>query len=53
MQRAEPAEGEDIELVAEEERLANADALHAAATTAHEALVGDPASGSYDDRRRD
>jgi DNA repair protein RecN (Recombination protein N) len=48
IERAEPAEGEDIELVAEEERLANADALHAAATTAHEALVGDPASGSYD-----
>jgi DNA repair protein RecN (Recombination protein N) len=48
IQRSEPAEGEDIELVAEEERLANADALHAAATTAHEALVGDPASGSYD-----
>jgi DNA repair protein RecN (Recombination protein N) len=48
IQRAEPAEGEDIELVAEEERLANADALHAAATTAHEALVGDPASGSYE-----
>jgi len=46
--RLEPVEGEDIELVAEEERLANADALHAAATTAHEALVGDPASGSYD-----
>jgi DNA repair protein RecN (Recombination protein N) len=48
IERAEPAEGEDIELVAEEERLANADALHAAATTAHEALVGDAASGSYD-----
>ena len=48
IQSAEPAEGEDIELVAEEERLANADALHAAATTAHEALVGDPASGSYE-----
>jgi DNA repair protein RecN (Recombination protein N) len=46
--RAEPVEGEDIELVAEEERLANADALHAAATTAHEALAGDPSSGSYD-----
>jgi DNA repair protein RecN (Recombination protein N) len=45
---AEPVEGEDIELMAEEERLANADALHAAATTAHEALVGDPASGNYD-----
>jgi DNA repair protein RecN (Recombination protein N) len=48
IQRAEPVEGEDIELMAEEERLANADALHAAATTAHEALVGDPASGNYD-----
>jgi DNA repair protein RecN (Recombination protein N) len=35
VQRAEPVEGEDIELVAEEERLANADALHSAATTAH------------------
>ncbi len=46
--RVEPVEGEDIELVAEEERLANADALHAAATTAHEALVGDPSSGNFD-----
>jgi DNA repair protein RecN (Recombination protein N) len=48
VQRAEPAEGEDLELVAEEERLANADALQTAATTAHEALLGDPASGTYD-----
>ena len=48
IERAEPAEGEDLELVAEEERLANADALHAAATTAHEALAGDPSSGSYE-----
>jgi DNA repair protein RecN (Recombination protein N) len=48
VQRAEPVEGEDIELVAEEERLANADTLHSAATTAHEALLGDPSSGSYD-----
>jgi DNA repair protein RecN (Recombination protein N) len=48
VERAEPVEGEDIELVAEEERLANADALHAAATAAHEALVGDPSSGSYE-----
>jgi DNA repair protein RecN (Recombination protein N) len=48
IERSEPAEGEDIELLAEEERLANADGLHAAATTAHEALVGDPASGSYE-----
>ena len=48
IERAEPVEGEDSELVAEEERLANADALHAAATAAHEALAGDPSSGSYD-----
>ncbi|HEY3981667.1 MAG TPA: DNA repair protein RecN [Streptosporangiaceae bacterium] len=46
--RAEPAEGEDIELLALEERLANADALHSAATAAHEALLGDASSGSYD-----
>jgi DNA repair protein RecN (Recombination protein N) len=48
VERLEPVEGEDIELVAEEERLANADALHSAATTAHEALLGDPSSGTYD-----
>jgi DNA repair protein RecN (Recombination protein N) len=48
VERAEPVEGEDIELVADEERLANADALHLAATTAHEALLGDPSSASYD-----
>ncbi len=48
IERVEPAEGEDVELIAEDERLSNADALHAAATTAHEALVGDPASGSYE-----
>ncbi len=46
IERAEPAEGEDSLLLAEEDRLAHADALHAAATTAHEALLGDPASGS-------
>jgi DNA repair protein RecN (Recombination protein N) len=45
---AEPAEGEDTQLVAEEERLAHADALNAAATTAHAALLGDPSDGSYD-----
>lgn len=45
--RVEPAEGEDVQLLAEEERLANADALHAAATTAHAALLGDPSDGSY------
>ncbi len=48
IERAEPVEGEDIELLAEEERLSNADALHSAATTAHEALLGDPSSGSYE-----
>lgn len=48
VERAEPAEGEDIELLAAEERLANADALHSAATTAHEALLGDASSGTYD-----
>ncbi len=41
-----PVPGEDAALLAEDERLSNADALHAAATTAHEALLGDPTSGS-------
>ncbi len=40
-----PVDGEDVALLAEEQRLANADALHAAASTAHEALLGDPAAG--------
>ena len=44
----QPAEGEDTGLLADEERLAHADALHAAATAAHQALVGDPSAGSYD-----
>jgi len=48
VERAEPADGEDALLLAEEDRLAHADALHAAATTAHEALLGDPASGSFE-----
>jgi DNA repair protein RecN (Recombination protein N) len=48
IERLEPAEGEDEDLRSEEERLANADALHQAAITAHEALVGDPSAGSYD-----
>ncbi len=48
IEQAEPAEGEDVELLAEERRLSHADALHAAATTAHEALLGDPSAGSYD-----
>jgi DNA repair protein RecN (Recombination protein N) len=46
--RLEPAEGEDADLLAEEERLAHADALHAAATAAHQALAGDPAAGGYE-----
>ena len=43
--RLNPAAGEEAELRAEEERLAHADALHAAATAAHQALVGDPHRG--------
>ena len=43
-----PVAGEDAALLAEEEKLANADSLQAAATTAHEALLGDPASASVD-----
>jgi len=48
VERAEPVEGEDIELLATEERLANADALHSAATAAHEALLGDASRANYD-----
>jgi DNA repair protein RecN (Recombination protein N) len=48
IEQAEPAEGEDVDLLAEEERLSHADALHSAATTAHEALLGDPSSTQYD-----
>jgi DNA repair protein RecN (Recombination protein N) len=46
LEAAEPAAGEDAALLAEEDKLANADSLHAAATTAHEALLGDPASAA-------
>jgi len=48
IERAEPASGEDIDLLAEDERLSHADALHAAATAAHEALQSDPSSGLYE-----
>jgi DNA repair protein RecN (Recombination protein N) len=48
IERAAPTDGEDAQLLAEEDRLAHADALHAAATTAHEALLGDPSSGSFE-----
>ena len=43
-----PAAGEDTALLAEDERLSNADALHAAAAAAHEALTGDPAATAVD-----
>ncbi|HVT67597.1 MAG TPA: AAA family ATPase, partial [Trebonia sp.] len=46
IEKLNPVAGEEAALRAEEERLANADALHAAATTAHEVLLGDPAAGS-------
>src|SRR5262245_17806152 len=47
IEQVKPVAGEDATLLAEEERLGNADALHAAATTAHGALLGDPSDGSY------
>src|SRR5580658_10118174 len=48
IEAAAPMDGEDVALLAEDERLSNADALHAAAATAHEALAGDPAASSVD-----
>jgi DNA repair protein RecN (Recombination protein N) len=48
VERVQPVEGEDVELLATEERLANADALHSAATAAHEALLGDASRANYD-----
>ncbi len=48
IERLEPLDGEDLELQAEADRLTNADTLHSAATTAHEALIGDPSSGAFD-----
>ncbi len=47
IERVEPVAGEDTQLLAEEERLGHADTLHAAATTAHGALLGDPSDGAY------
>ncbi|MEU5880447.1 DNA repair protein RecN [Spirillospora sp. NPDC047279] len=44
IEKADPKPGEDVELAAEEERLGHADALRSASTTAHEALLGDPAA---------
>jgi DNA repair protein RecN (Recombination protein N) len=46
IEKLNPVAGEETALRAEEDRLSNADALHAGATTAHEALLGDPTTGS-------
>jgi DNA repair protein RecN (Recombination protein N) len=46
IEKVNPVAGESEALRAEEERLANADSLHAAATSAHEALLGDPTAGT-------
>ncbi len=48
IERLEPADGEDLDLHAEAERLTNADTLHSAATTAHEALISDPTTATFD-----
>ncbi|HEX6449122.1 MAG TPA: DNA repair protein RecN [Trebonia sp.] len=45
IEKLSPVAGEAAELRAEEERLANADALHGAAALAHAALQGDPVAG--------
>jgi DNA repair protein RecN (Recombination protein N) len=48
IEAAAPVAGEDVTLLAEDERLSNADGLYAAASTAHEALAGDPAASGVD-----
>jgi DNA repair protein RecN (Recombination protein N) len=48
IEAAAPVAGEDATLLAEDERLSNADGLHAAAAAAHEALAGDPAASAVD-----
>ncbi|HEX3749523.1 MAG TPA: DNA repair protein RecN [Streptosporangiaceae bacterium] len=48
IEAADPAADEEGLLRAEEERLGNAEALRAAATAAHEALLGDPSAGAYE-----
>ncbi|ROS30371.1 DNA repair protein RecN [Cellulomonas sp. PhB150] len=48
VERVDPQPGEDVELAAEAERLAHAEDLRTAATTAHAALVGDADSGSVE-----
>ncbi|UJP38822.1 DNA repair protein RecN [Cellulomonas palmilytica] len=46
VERVDPQPGEDVELAAEEARLAHAEELRVAAVTAHDALAGDTESGS-------
>ena len=46
IEKLNPVAGEEAALRAEEDRLSNADELNAAATTAHEALLGDPTVGT-------
>jgi DNA repair protein RecN (Recombination protein N) len=48
IEQVNPVEGEDAALLTEDERLSNADALHAAAAAAHEALAGEVASSAVD-----
>lgn len=48
IEQVAPLPGEDVEVRAEEERLAHADVLRTAATTAHAALLGDPMDPSGD-----
>ncbi|MDH2430297.1 DNA repair protein RecN [Sphaerisporangium sp. TRM90804] len=42
VEKADPRQGEEVELKQEEERLAHADSLKTAAVSAHTALLGDP-----------
>ncbi|TVZ03504.1 DNA repair protein RecN [Trebonia kvetii] len=46
IEKLNPVAGEEAALRAEEDKLSNADELNAAATTAHEALLGDPTAGT-------
>jgi DNA repair protein RecN (Recombination protein N) len=46
VEKLNPVAGEEAALRADEDRLANADSLHAAATSAHESLLGDPVAGN-------
>ncbi|MCW2939217.1 MAG: repair protein RecN [Actinomycetia bacterium] len=46
IEKVDPKPGEDAEVAIEAERLGHADALRTAATSAHEALLGDPSSAT-------